>query len=252
MILRKKKLTQASKKLTHKTKSISILKINGIIATVIISLITASILAIKCPVEAQEKTIDTRNNKQKSEIRFTNNNESVIQLAVLKPLIITGESAQQRESREKAEAESRAREELSKKRSAKTANTSITIVKYNDPADFSSIYKAAEARFGVDASILKAIHFVETGCTGSTDKTNYSGATGPMQFLASTFRRHAIDGNNDGVVDIYNVEDAVFTAAAYLRACGYPNIKSALYGYNPSASYFRKVMEVATTFGYTG
>jgi len=160
--------------------------------------------------------------------------------------IIPGESQVDKLAREKAEADAQAAN------AAKLALASRNTVSrerrvYNDPSNFDSIYARAEAAYGVDARLLKAIHQVETGGSGSTGLTNRSGsgATGPMQFMPSTWRRHGVDGNGDGIADINNVEDAIFSAAAYLKACGYPNIQKALWGYNPSTSYYNKVMRIA-------
>ena len=119
-----------------------------------------------------------------------------------------------------------------------------------DPSDFDQIYVNAANAYGVDANILKAIHTVETGASGSTNVKNPSGATGPMQFLPSTWRRYGVDGNGDGRADIQNVEDSIFTASRYLKSCGYPDIKAALWGYNPSTSYYNKVMSIARSFGF--
>lgn len=160
--------------------------------------------------------------------------------------ITPGESQAQKLAREKAEADAKAAE------TAKLALASRSTVSrekrvYSDPFNFDSIYARAEAAYGVDARLLKAIHIVETGASGSTGLTNRtgSGATGPMQFMPSTWRRHGVDGNGDGIADISNVEDAIFSAAAYLKACGYPNIQKALWGYNPSTAYYHKVMRIA-------
>lgn len=157
-----------------------------------------------------------------------------------KSTITPGESRVEKEAREKAEAEAKAKA-ASIKRNTVARESRV----YNDPSDFDSVYARAEAAYGVDARILKAIHTVETGRSGSTLRANPSGATGPMQFLPSTWRRHGVDGNGDGVADIGNVEDAIFSAAAYLKACGYPDVKKALWGYNPSSRYYTKVMGIA-------
>ena len=169
---------------------------------------------------------------------------STIKINEIKP----GESVVDREARLKAEAEAAA------KAAAQAATKRNTVSRerrvYNDP-NFSEIYARAGAAYGVDPAILHAIHQVETGASGS-DHTAISGAgaTGPMQFLPSTWRRHGVDGNGDGVADIHNVEDAIFSAAAYLKACGYPNVQKAIWGYNPSSSYFNKVMRLALEYGY--
>jgi peptidoglycan LD-endopeptidase LytH len=160
-----------------------------------------------------------------------------------KSTIVPGESKVEKEAREKAEANAKV------KSSAEAVKLRNTVAResrvYNNPSDFDSIYARAQATYGVDARILKAIHTVETGRSGSTLRANPSGATGPMQFLPSTWRRHGVDGNGDGVADIGNVEDAIFSAAHYLKACGYPDVKKALWGYNPSSRYYTKVMNIA-------
>jgi len=122
---------------------------------------------------------------------------------------------------------------------------------YPDPVNFDSIYQGASDVFGVDPKILKAIHIVETGASGSTYRSNPSGATGPMQFLPSTWRSYGVDGDGNGNADISNVSDAIYSAANYLKACGYPNLKKALWGYNPSTRYYNKVIGIATNLGFT-
>ncbi len=73
--------------------------------------------------------------------------------------------------------------------------------------EFVDLYSRAEKRFGVPWSVIAAVHMVETGMRGSTNTVSYAGAQGPMQFMPSTFRAFAIDGNNDGITDINNVDD---------------------------------------------
>jgi len=184
-------------------------------------------------------------NKQEIGIKLDTSSHKILAINENKPEITPGESMVQRQARETAEAEAKAKAEATAKaRQTVSRGTRIT---YVDPSDFVSIYKRAEAIYGVDWRLLNAIHYVETGCSGSTFKSNPSGATGPMQFLPSTFRRHGVDGNGDGIADIHNVEDAIYSAAAYLKACGYPNVKKALWGYNPSTSYYNKVMSIVNS-----
>lgn len=183
---------------------------------------------------------------EKSEIKLSIDSPTLLVSGNKISQIQPGESLTDKQAREKAEADAKAAAEAK----AKIVNRNVVAREnrvYNDPSDFGSIYSRAEAVYGVDARILRAIHQVETGGSGSTGLTNHtgSGAQGPMQFLPPTFRSHGVDGNGDGIKDINNVEDAIFSAAAYLRACGYPNIQKALWGYNPSTSYYNKVMRIA-------
>lgn len=189
-------------------------------------------------------------------LAFSTTNPRIVSSTDSISVIVPGESAHQREIRLKAEAAAEAAKIAEAERAAKAAKATIVKAKaakvvstVPDPSNFDDLYRAAGASFGVDPMLLKAIHIVETGASGSTARSNASGATGPMQFLPSTFRNHAVDGNGDGVKDIHNVSDAVYSAAEYLRACGYPNLKKALWGYNPSTSYYNKVVGIARSMG---
>lgn len=186
------------------------------------------------------------NTKIESVLIFKPDSYKALFLQDNKPEIVPGESMTQKLAREEAELKAKAEAE---KNYALRNTISRERRVYLDPSDLSPVYMAAEAMFGVDSRLLESIHYVETGRSGSTSKTSYAGATGPMQFLPSTFRRYAVDGNSDGIKDINNVEDAIFSAANYLKACGYPNIKKALWGYNPSQYYYTKVASVAKSLG---
>lgn len=50
--------------------------------------------------------------------------------------------------------------------------------------------------------------------------TVWDHAVGPMQFLPSTWRAHAHDGNRDGVEDPNNIDDAALAPADYLCQAG--------------------------------
>ena len=187
---------------------------------------------------------------------------NVIKLSVESPRVLItgntiseikpGESATDKQAREKAEADAKAASEAKAAADAKAkqAAASRTVVarenrSYSDPSDFSDIYQRASWSVGgLDPRLLRAVHLAETGGSGSTMVTSYAGAQGPMQFLPSTWKRYGVDGNGDGVADIGNVEDAIFAAAKYLKACGYPDFHKALWGYNPSTSYYNKVMRI--------
>lgn len=120
------------------------------------------------------------------------------------------------------------------------------------PGGFDALYQAAGARFGVPWQVLAAVHSVESGQSGDTSRSSYAGATGPMQFLPSTFRAYAVDGNSDGVASIYSVADAIFSAANYIsanmRTSG--SVAGALWHYNHSSAYVNKVLAIAKSFGY--
>jgi membrane-bound lytic murein transglycosylase B len=122
------------------------------------------------------------------------------------------------------------------------------------PVDLQALYNAAGARFGVNPAILAAVHMVESGQRGDTTVASYAGAQGPMQFMPATFRAYAVDGDGDGVANIYDVHDAMFSASKYLAANGAAsgNITNALFRYNRSMAYVNKVLNIARSYGYNG
>lgn len=105
--------------------------------------------------------------------------------------------------------------------------------------------------------ILAAINFVESDYGESTlpgvarGTTNSVGAAGPMQFLyPSSWEAYGVDGNGDGVKDVYNAVDAIFSAANLLHAEGAPaDWYEAIWHYNHADWYVRKVERLASEFG---
>lgn len=79
-------------------------------------------------------------------------------------------------------------------------------------------------------------------------------AVGPMQFLPSTWRNYASDGNGDGKADPENIDDAALTTARYLcvggRDMGTPQgWWAGLFSYNNSVEYGQKVFGLAEIYG---
>jgi hypothetical protein len=77
-------------------------------------------------------------------------------------------------------------------------------------------------------------------------------AVGPMQFIPSTWRRFARDGNGDGVSDPQNMYDATAAAAAYLchgrRVDSEAGLRAGYFSYNHSLAYVDTVLGHA--YGY--
>ena len=118
------------------------------------------------------------------------------------------------------------------------------------PADYLALYRAAATTCpGLDWHVLAAIGQVESG-HGRSNGPSSSGAEGPMQFLPSTFAAYAVDGNHDGVLDIWNPADAIFTAAHYLCANGAgtaDKLYTAIWHYNHADWYVQLVLGVAAS-----
>ena len=77
----------------------------------------------------------------------------------------------------------------------------------------------------------------------------YDHAVGPMQFIPSTWRRWARDGNGDGVADPNNIYDAAAAAARYLCASGPmqtdADMTRGFLSYNQSSAYAAEVLGFA-------
>lgn len=61
----------------------------------------------------------------------------------------------------------------------------------------------------------------EQGWQPAEQLGSYAGAMGMTQFMPSNYRRLAVDGNGDGKVDLFNVNDALPSVANYLRHHGW-------------------------------
>jgi cell wall-associated NlpC family hydrolase len=143
------------------------------------------------------------------------------------------------------------------------------------PTDYLAEYQRSALRFGVDWAVLAAIGKVECdhgrsparGCN-PPGTVNVAGATGPMQFVGSTWRSgtppmtvpppgasaprgdgYATDGDGDGVADVWNPADAIASAARLLRANGAPSdYRAAVFAYNHSTAYVARVLAQAQDY----
>jgi cell wall-associated NlpC family hydrolase len=144
------------------------------------------------------------------------------------------------------------------------------------PADYFVLYQRAAVRYGIDWAILAAIGKIECdhgrsqapGCN-PPGTVNSAGATGPMQFLGSSWRSgtppttvpsvgpptastsagYATDGDGDGLADVWNPADAIAGAARLLRANGAPaDYRGALFAYNPAGWYVDAVLAKAAEY----
>jgi hypothetical protein len=122
------------------------------------------------------------------------------------------------------------------------------------PADYLSRYgRAAATCRGLPWTVLAAVGAVEsahglTAAEGVHSGANFAGAMGPMQFLAGTWAAYGVDGDGDGVRNVYDPDDAIFGAANYLCASGAGNVttlRSALWHYNHADWYVEMVLELA-------
>ncbi|TVT23066.1 lytic transglycosylase domain-containing protein, partial [Amycolatopsis rhizosphaerae] len=98
-----------------------------------------------------------------------------------------------------------------------------------------------------------------TARIGDTDGGGFDGdpvfdrAVGPMQFIPSTWRVYASDGNGDGRADPDNIFDAALAAARYLCAGGEDlrnpdGLRAAVLRYNHSESYVDMVVALDASY----
>jgi hypothetical protein len=117
------------------------------------------------------------------------------------------------------------------------------------PASYLELYrKSAGVCPGLSWTVLAAIGQVESS-HGRNNGPSSAGAQGPMQFMPATWKAYGVDGDGDGVADIWSPYDAVPSAANYLCANGAGQggrkLEKAIWFYNHSWSYVAKVMAVS-------
>jgi membrane-bound lytic murein transglycosylase B len=107
---------------------------------------------------------------------------------------------------------------------------------------------AEEYGFGDEWYVLAAVGKVESD-HGQNMGPSSAGALGPMQFMPSTWDSYGLDANDDGQANIMDPEDAIPSAARYLKAGGAPDDwYEALYTYNHAGWYVEKVLKVAERY----
>lgn len=137
------------------------------------------------------------------------------------------------------------------------------------PGNYLQLYMAAGQRYGLDWSILAGIGSIETNhgrlkAPGVTSGANAFGCCGgPMQFYfvpysgrlrngeknSSTWGAMSVDGNGDGWKIVWDPQDAIPSAARYLKASGAPgNWQKAIFAYNRAQWYVDDVLSRARRY----
>ncbi len=132
-------------------------------------------------------------------------------------------------------------------------NLHITID--SDTVDFVSLEKKIEkrAKSKTDWAINELVYLAKIYHKNHLDVNNikgsWAGAFGLAQFLPSSFFKWAVDGDNDDVKDLFNVNDAIYSVANYLSINGWGDSdeshKKALYHYNHSKEYVSAILILA-------
>ena len=73
------------------------------------------------------------------------------------------------------------------------------------------------------SQLLDALRIIDAGHVSAIDMIgSWAGAMGHMQFMPSTFRAYAVDGDGDGRIDVWkSLPDAMYSAANYLQRAGW-------------------------------
>ncbi|HEX4019365.1 MAG TPA: lytic transglycosylase domain-containing protein [Frankiaceae bacterium] len=122
----------------------------------------------------------------------------------------------------------------------------------NLPAALRALYmKGAAAECpGLPWNVVAGIGQVETD-HGQNKNVSSAGAMGPMQFMPATWAVYGVDGDGDGVANILDQADAIYSAAHYLCADGGGNsatLYQAIFAYNHSDYYVNTVLGVAAQY----
>ncbi|GAC1473446.1 MAG: hypothetical protein PVSMB3_08520 [Candidatus Dormibacteraceae bacterium] len=105
-----------------------------------------------------------------------------------------------------------------------------------------SYYQEAQRRYGVDASYLASINFIESNF-GRINGPSSANALGPMQFLPETWKNYGQGGN------IMDPHDSIQAAARYLVHYGAPyNMRVAIWHYNLDYDYVDAVEYFARAY----
>jgi cell wall-associated NlpC family hydrolase len=124
------------------------------------------------------------------------------------------------------------------------------------PPNYLLLYQEAGLGFDVPWEVLAGIGKVECNHGRNPDpacrqegKTNAAGAGGPMQFLASTWRKYGLSASGSGTPDRWNPADAIVSAANFLKQNGAPDkIAQAVFAYNHSQAYVQQVLAWANLY----
>ncbi|MGV8992347.1 MAG: lytic murein transglycosylase [Thiobacillus sp.] len=73
------------------------------------------------------------------------------------------------------------------------------------------------------SQLLDALRIIDAGHVQAIDMNgSWAGAMGHMQFMPSTFRGYAVDGDGDGRIDLWqSIPDAMYSGAHYLKRSGW-------------------------------
>ncbi|MHB1435951.1 MAG: lytic murein transglycosylase [Thiobacillus sp.] len=102
-------------------------------------------------------------------------------------------------------------------------NYGATLGSHNIPASLATLaYDGRRSAF-FRSQLLDALRIIDAGHVSAIDmKGSWAGAMGHMQFMPSTFRAYAMDGDGDTRIDLWqSIPDALHSGANYLKRAGW-------------------------------
>ena len=104
----------------------------------------------------------------------------------------------------------------------------------------------------LDGKQFAAIRSTPASAAWHGDDT-WEHAVGPLQFIASTWKKWAADGDGDGASDPMDLDDAALSAGRYLCADAHdlstgPGWSSAIHSYNHDNQYVLDVLAAANSY----
>jgi membrane-bound lytic murein transglycosylase B len=102
-------------------------------------------------------------------------------------------------------------------------NYGATLGNHNIPASLATLaYDGRRSAF-FRGQLLDALHIIDAGHVSAIDMTgSWAGAMGHMQFMPSTYRAYAMDGDGDARIDLWqSIPDAMHSGANYLKRAGW-------------------------------
>ena len=102
-------------------------------------------------------------------------------------------------------------------------NYGATLGNFNIPASLATLAFDGRRSGFFRNQLLDALRIIDDGHVQAADMNgSWAGAMGHMQFIPSTFRAYAVDGDGDGRIDVWqSVPDAMYSAANYLQRVGW-------------------------------
>lgn len=99
-------------------------------------------------------------------------------------------------------------------------NYGTTLGSFNIPIALATLAWEGRRSAFFRSQLIEALRIVEAGHVSASDMNgSWAGAMGHMQFMPSTFRGYAVDGDGDGRIDLWgSLPDAMHSAGNYLRA----------------------------------